>query len=320
MKIMKALATAALAACIGAVPAAAEDVVRVGNSAATAFPFVLPNIGIEKGIFAKHGVKVEMSAFAGGGRLMQALIGDSVDMALGSGPEMASIPKGNPSLGVAAYAGPPLYLVLIVRADLPIETVKDLKGTAIGVSTAGSLTDWLAREMSRREGWGPDGIHTKPLGAVPTLISALRNKQIDGMVTGNSQAYDLEDKGVSRTIVNFGNEIHDFIIHVVYATNKFQASKPDAVRNFLAGLFETVKYTREHKAEALPILAKGMGISEALTSRVYDETMPMFIENGHFDPKALAVLARSYVDMGLLPSAPDMSKLYTEKFLPNGQR
>ena len=35
-----------------------------------------------------------------------------------------------------------------------------------------------------------------------------------------------------------------------------------------------------------------------------------------FDPKALAVLSRSYVEMGLLDKEPDMSKLYTEQFLP----
>jgi hypothetical protein len=32
--------------------------------------------------------------------------------------------------------------------------------------------------------------------------------------------------------------------------------------------------------------------------------------------KALKVLARSYVDLKFLPAEPDMSKLYTENFLP----
>jgi ABC-type nitrate/sulfonate/bicarbonate transport system substrate-binding protein len=318
--IVRSLVLAALAALVAAAPARAEDTIRIGNSSANAFPFVLPQVGIEKGIFAKHGIKLEISAFAGGGRLIQALIGNSVDMALGSGPEMASIAKGAPLQAVASYAGPPLYLVLIVRSELPIKTVKDLKGTTIGVSTAGSLTDWLARETSRRQGWGPDGIHTKPLGAVPTLVSALRTKQIDGMVTGNNQGWELEDMGIARPIVNFGEVIQDFIIHVVYATNEFQQKNPDAIRRFLAGLFETVHYARANKAETVRIMAPGMGNPEAMVARVYDATMPMFSETGKFDQKALKVLSKSYVDMDLVPAEPDMSKLYTEKFLPNGQR
>jgi hypothetical protein len=44
--------------------------------------------------------------------------------------------------------------------------------------------------------------------------------------------------------------------------------------------------------------------------------MPMFTNDGHFDPAALKVLSRSFVEMKTLPDAPDMSKLYTEAFLP----
>jgi hypothetical protein len=53
-----------------------------------------------------------------------------------------------------------------------------------------------------------------------------------------------------------------------------------------------------------------------LTSEIYDELMPMFTDNGHFDPEALAVLSRSFVEMNALPEAPDMSKLTTEALLP----
>ncbi len=52
------------------------------------------------------------------------------------------------------------------------------------------------------------------------------------------------------------------------------------------------------------------------TGAIYDELMPMFTDDGHFDPKALAVLRRSFVEMKILPAEPDMSKLYTEAFLP----
>jgi hypothetical protein len=35
-----------------------------------------------------------------------------------------------------------------------------------------------------------------------------------------------------------------------------------------------------------------------------------------FQPKALDVLARSFVELDILPTAPDMKTLYTEEFLP----
>ncbi len=44
--------------------------------------------------------------------------------------------------------------------------------------------------------------------------------------------------------------------------------------------------------------------------------MPMFADDGHFDPKAVGVLRRSFVEMKILPTEPEMSKLYPEAFLP----
>lgn len=38
--------------------------------------------------------------------------------------------------------------------------------------------------------------------------------------------------------------------------------------------------------------------------------------DGKFNPKALAALSRSFVELGTLQKQPDMTKLYTEKFLP----
>jgi len=51
-------------------------------------------------------------------------------------------------------------------------------------------------------------------------------------------------------------------------------------------------------------------------SRVYDEAIGMITTDGHFDAKGLAVLQSSFVEMKTLPEAPDMTKLYTERFLP----
>ena len=42
----------------------------------------------------------------------------------------------------------------------------------------------------------------------------------------------------------------------------------------------------------------------------------MFNRTGRFEPKALDVLARSFVEMGSLPQAPDMRSLITEQYLP----
>jgi hypothetical protein len=47
--------------------------------------------------------------------------------------------------------------------------------------------------------------------------------------------------------------------------------------------------------------------------------MEAYSTDGRFNPVALALLSRSFVEMGLLSAEPDMSRLYTEEFLPRRQ-
>src|SRR5579864_8969736 len=79
-----------------ATPLAAAEVLRIGKSVPEAFSFVPLDVGIETGAFRRHGVEIEASSLAGGAKLQQALAADSIDIGLGSGPEMAAIAKGSP--------------------------------------------------------------------------------------------------------------------------------------------------------------------------------------------------------------------------------
>ena len=294
-------------------PAAAEKL-RVGKAVPEAFSFVPLDVGMRRGIFAKHGLEIESIAFAGDARMQQAMASDSIDIALGSGPAMAFIAKGAPIKAVAAMAGSPLLLAIVVRPDGP-KTVEELKGKTVSVSTAGSLTYWLVSETARRHGWGPNGINIAPMGAMPGQIAALKRGDIQGAIMDIGNAFDLEKKGEGRILVRF-NDIKDFHIHVIFATNKLIASRPEAVRKFLAGWFETIAYMRNNRPETVKIAMEVTGKDEDISARVYDALMPMFSDTGKFDPQALDTLKKSYVELKLLPSEPDMAQLYDASFLP----
>jgi NitT/TauT family transport system substrate-binding protein len=59
-----------------------------------------------------------------------------------------------------------------------------------------------------------------------------------------------------------------------------------------------------------------INISPSVGARAYDEQMAVFSEDGAFDPKALAVLKQSFIEMGLLKEVPDDKVLFTTQFLP----
>jgi ABC-type nitrate/sulfonate/bicarbonate transport system substrate-binding protein len=310
-----AAVVALLGLSIAAAPASALDKLRVGKAIALPFDFTPVDIGMDKGFFQKHGLDLEIDAFAGSAKLQQALGADAIDIGLGSGPELAFVAKGNTDLGICAYAGP-VNLMLVVRPDVGINKVADLKGKRITVSTVGSLTDWVVRETSRQQGWGNDGIIVTPLGTNEAQVAAMRARETDGLAVDPAGAYLLEEKGAGKIILRFSTVAPDFINHVTYATNKMIAEHPDQLKAFLAAWFETVAFMKANKDEAVKLAAPVMHQSLEITARDYDDTMPTFSDTGKFEAKPLAVLARSFVQMGALPAEPDMSKLYTEKFLP----
>ena len=88
------------------------------------------------------------------------------------------------------------------------------------------------------------------------------------------------------------------------------------MRAFLAGWFDSVQYMRDHPEQSVAIAARVSDVSPSVARRNYQELMPIFNPTGRFNPKALDALSRSFVELGLFPDVPDMSKLYTEAYLP----
>src|ERR1700749_4258091 len=73
--------------------ASAQTTLRLGKAEANQFAFIPADVGVETGIFKKHGIDLDISAFAGDAKMVQALTAGSLDIALGGSPSFAAIVK-----------------------------------------------------------------------------------------------------------------------------------------------------------------------------------------------------------------------------------
>ena len=307
----------ALAAIAAAQAARADEALRVGNLVPTSFSFLPLQIGIEKGIFKKHGLDVTRIDFPRGSASgHQALAAHSVDIIAGGGVEMAFLVKGSPAIAVGVITERPNSVTLTVRNDDSVKTIADLKGRPVGISTTGGLSYWLVRELSRRQGWGPDGMKALAIGSMQSQVAGLRTKQIDAGVIDLATALQLEERGEARILVQFGDIIDAFVNQAAYAATDLVARKPDSIRAYLAGWFETVDWVFAHRDETIAIGMREFNLTQSVAAKSADGVRPGYSRDGRFRPEAVAVLARSMVETGMLPSEPDMSKLFTEEFLP----
>jgi ABC-type nitrate/sulfonate/bicarbonate transport system substrate-binding protein len=92
--------------------------------------------------------------------------------------------------------------------------------------------------------------------------------------------------------------------------------RPQAVRGFLKGWFNTIAFMKKNKDRAVEITSKVVKLKPAVVSRAYDEQIGIFTADGTFDPKAVAMLKKSFIEMGLLKETPDDNVLFTTQFLP----
>lgn len=300
-----------------ALPARADDVLHVGKAVPPDYGFTAVNVGVAAGTFAKHGLSVDAIDFGGALKMHQAMLAGSVDIGLSGGPDFAVLAKGAPELAIAVLANRPSGLEVYARDGSGIETVKDLKGRKISVSATGTLSDWLMRQLVEQQGWPANAVDVIPLGAPSAQAAAMRSGQVDGMFIDVVMAAQLDAQHVGKVILNFGDIVKNYHIEVIFATLDAIQKRPDDVRRFLAGWFETITWMKTHKDETVTILAPLTHVDGAALGGIYDQMMPTFSTDGRFDPKALAVLAQSLVDLGLTQEKPAMGKLYTEAFLPS---
>ncbi len=316
-RISAILAAVALLSALPAPGRAADRLVvaKVAND----FALIMGDYGKKLGIFARDGVDPQISLITQA-RMVQASVAGSVDIALASGATLAFAAKGAPLKAVAALSGPPKILVLVVRPDNSVPNVDALRGRTAAVTNIGSLTDWAISQLALSKGWKVDEIKRVAVGDTPARIAALRTGNVDAAVIDIATALDLQQRGEVKILVNFGDFIKNFQNQIIYATDNAIAKKPDAVRRFVKGWFETIAYARGHKPQTVAFTHDTLDVRESVAAKVYDQLMPsnFFSVDGVIDPQTLAAMSRSFVELKLLPKEEDLSRFVTARFLPTG--
>lgn len=307
--------TASLA--LAAASALAADQLHIGKASPTSTAMLPADVGQKTGIFLKHGLEVEIASFSGGAKLHQAMVAGSVEVGVGAGPELALIAKGSPELAICNASGPAPFIGIALPKDSPVTKPEDLKGKKMGVTSTGSLTYWLAREFARTRGWGVEGIQTVAIGGDSAgIIAALRTRAVDAAIVATPLAFQMEEQGEGRLFMSAAEYVGNISSGTIFATKEMMEKRPDVLRRFIAGWLETVDFMAKNRDETIKLAAAMTGFTLTVQAKEYDQTQTMFTNDCKFDAESLANLKRSFADLKLLETEPDMSKLYTEAFLP----
>jgi NitT/TauT family transport system substrate-binding protein len=105
-------------------------------------------------LFERYGLDAEVITVMGSGIGSKALISGNLDIIPIATPTVIAANLAGADMAILAHTMPAVVHALMVRPD--IKRPEDLRGKKIGVSSLGSLTDFLVRSIAKKKGLNPD--------------------------------------------------------------------------------------------------------------------------------------------------------------------
>ena len=299
-----ALLLAALLVTTGALPATAQDKVRLLLDW-----FVNPDhaalvVAQQRGFFRKQGLDVELIAPADPNTPPKLVAAGQADYAVSYQPTLQGLAaEGLPLVRVGVLVAQPLN-ALVALEDGPVKTIADFKGRRIGFSIAG-FEEALLSAILETAGLTMNDVTL--INVNFALTSALMSKQVDGVI-GAFRNFELNElalekaKGRLWPVEANGVPPYDELILIA------RRDGVDAARTkkLLAAIAEATAWLKANPAEAWDVFAKsGKELDTELNKLAWKDTVPLLAPDPTvLDRSRYEVFAEFLLKRGVIKKVP----------------
>jgi len=256
-------------------PASAEDVLKVAIGQITNWENQPATLGMQAGIFQKHGLALQTFGTQGAGETLQPIISGSADIGIGVGTSgaMRAFAKGAPVrvLGAGITGAGALYWY--VRADSPIRGLKDLsESNTIAYSTSGAVTNTIVLAFVKEL-----GVKAKPTatGGPPATLTQVMSGQIDVGWSVPPLGIEEVQQGKIRIIAR-GSDLpgmRDLTLTVLVVNADALNAKKDVFVRFMRAYRETLDWMYSNP-DAIKLYAEKIKKPESIIRRGVEEFLP----------------------------------------------
>jgi NitT/TauT family transport system substrate-binding protein len=264
---------AALVVCAAA-PAAAQDQLTLAIGQRGNWDTSIAELGKRAGIFARHGLELEILYTQGGGETLQTAISGAVDV--GVGPSVVAVlgafGRGAPVRIIGAEVTGATDLFWYVRSDSSLQSISDIQGETIAYSTTGASTHEIVKAFMDQYGILA---RPTPTGSPPSSLTQVMSGLVD--VGWSAPPFGLEqlDRGDIRIIAS-GSDATRFsgqTVRVLVVNARRLAADRDKFVRFMRAYRETITWMYEDPA-AVAHFAEFASVSEGIASRTRDDFFP----------------------------------------------
>jgi NitT/TauT family transport system substrate-binding protein len=210
------------------------------------------------GFFKNNGLDVQISGLTNGSAVTAAVVGGAADIGQSNVVSLAQAhERGIP---VVIIAGANDYRVsaqesgMVVAADSPIHTAKDLTGKTIGINGVRGIQEigtdtWLDKN-------GGDSKTVKYLDLpFSAMAEAVAQHRVDAAVITQPQLQAALDTKTVRQVADVYSAIaNDFLLGGWFAMSPWVQAHPQVAAAFAKTMYQAAKWANAHQAESAAIL------------------------------------------------------------------
>lgn len=206
-------------------------------------------VGIQAGIFRKHGFEVEVTPLATGAQANQALAADQVDWS-GGGIESTVVAWATelPFTAYAMYAKGGDSYGILVRKESNINSAADLRGKTVAVPQGTAPAQGLS-QVVLKAGLPADAVK-RVNASYGAMGQMLVQGSVDAMVGLEPFLTLTEDvmQGKASILMRLGKFVQGGGFFLI--TDKWAKANPDKVSNAVMAVWESQQWLRTHAEEA----------------------------------------------------------------------
>jgi NitT/TauT family transport system substrate-binding protein len=309
-----ALVVVVFAACSSPTPAAIVRVGTLGSMEELAM-FVIQ----ERGLDARHRLRLETTPYPGGARIIDAMAGGSIDFSwsVGTVPllvaaEQGVVPERAVAVAVNTFADPERPGVAVVAAP-SIEGWRALDGALIGVYAVNSLGGAAARARLARE--GVRDYRFVEIG-MTNLGLALASGTVSAAAMPEPFVTQSILRGDGRLLgwVIGGAPLDRMVYTVITARTAFYREQRPLVTALLRAHLDAVDWINANPGPAGVLVARRLGITDELGRRVHLLRWP---RDGRNDPSLFMTMQDVFVQAGVLGAPIPAARVFDVTALDN---
>ncbi len=215
-----------------------------------------------------------------------------------------------------AYLGHRDGSTVMVRADLPATSLRDLRGRVFAIPSKYSNQNLVIRKLMKDQGVNPDEIRFVEMPP-PDMPGALASKAIDAYFVGEPNAARAELDGTGRVLYHAKDIWPRFISCVLVVTDRLIAERPTVVKDLVRGIAESGEWAETHRVEAAALVAPYFRQDEALIRYVLMQP-PDRVSYRMLTPDDVEMqkIADMGVEAGILDRHLDITGLVDRQFIP----